>query len=75
VRYKLVYIALVTAVLYWAPSIGTSGVTGAVTPGSEVYRAAFGWHSDDKNEAKLLAELNAAAFQLATNDSQKLFDK
>jgi hypothetical protein len=73
VRYKAFYTAVTTAVLFWGPSIGSSGMTDAVTPGSEVNRAVFGWHSEDKNEARLLAELNSAVFELTADDSEKLF--
>jgi hypothetical protein len=74
VRYKAFYTAVTSAVLFWGPSIGSSGMTDAVTPGSEVNRAVFGWHSEDKNEARLLAELNSTVFELTADDSQKLFN-
>ncbi len=71
-RYKLFTTLIASTVLFWGPSIGSSGVTDAVPAGVQVHKANFGWHTDDAAEAKLLVDLNTAVFEFAAGDSKSL---
>ncbi len=71
-RYKLLTTLIASTVLFWGPSIGSSGVTDAVPAGVQVHKAIFGWHTDDAVEAKLLVDLNTAVFEFTADDSKSL---
>lgn len=73
-RRKLLSIALVSTVLFWGPSIGSSGVTDAVPSGIQGHSASFGWHTDDAAESLLLSKMNTAVFVLAADDSKLMMD-
>jgi hypothetical protein len=72
-RLKTVYILAASTLLFWGPSIGSSGMTDAVPTGLEEHRAAFGWQSADAKEAQQLSAFNDDVFELAAADSQSLF--
>jgi hypothetical protein len=74
VRYKAIITAVAAVALFWGPSIGSSGMTDAVTTGVEMYRSVFGWHTQDSRETQQLSDLNAAVFDLAAQDSRQLFE-
>lgn len=72
-RPKKLYIAVAASLLFWGPSIGSSGMTDAVPTGTQAHRTVFGWHSTNDVEAAQLTVLNADVFVLAASDSKSLF--
>jgi hypothetical protein len=72
-RLKKLYIAAAATLLFWGPSIGSSGMTDAVQSGSQVHRAAFGWQGADAAEARELSAYNDVVFTMAASDSDALF--
>ncbi len=71
-RHKLKSTVIAAAVLFWGPSIGSSGMTDAVPSGIQGHRAAFGWHTDSKAEAAVLSGFETTVFEFAVDDNALL---